>query len=151
VKDLDGFLNGFFSRHPHLRGLAPSRIVEKTAGGSGSHPEARQHADEIQVFPKFWTHDEKTQDWIMAHEIGHFVQSRRGTTWLVAEAGKNGIDPWDSSSLPFGQFNMEEAFADCFASYHLNPSELKHRYPAWVPLVEHVKLAHRVAARAAGR
>jgi hypothetical protein len=31
---------------------------------------------------------------------------------------------------------MEEAFADAFATWHLNPAELRRRYPGWVDLVK---------------
>ncbi len=47
-----------------------------------------------------------------------------------------GVDVWDTSGLPFGSFNSEEAFADCFATYFLSKGELKSRYPRWLDLVE---------------
>lgn len=53
-------------------------------------------------------------------------------------AARHGVDLWDTMSLPYGQFNGEEAFADCFAAYHVSPRELKTRYPRWVKIVKDV-------------
>jgi hypothetical protein len=75
----------------------------------------------------------------MAHEIGHYVLTKKPTGWLVNTAPTFGVDPWDTPNLPFGQFNYEEAFADSFATYHLNRSELRRRYPGWYQIVEAAK------------
>ena len=40
--------------------------------------------------------------------------------------------------LPFAQYNMDEAFADSFASYAID-QEVKSRYPQWAALVEAVQ------------
>lgn len=130
------FAAGFFKRHSGLHKFAPSKVVDKASGGGGAHPEARQAGNEIQLFPKFWQLDPATRDFVFAHELGHYVQGQKlsGKAFLDA-CEKHGIDPWDSSKLPFGQFNMDEAFADSFATYHLNRSELKSRYPQWDALV----------------
>jgi len=137
-QDAASFTKGFFKRHPKLKRYAPSKVVDKTSGGGGSHPEARQTGQEIQLYPKFWKLDPKTRDFVFAHEIGHWQLSEYGLAKLIASLGELGVDPWDSSNLPFGQFNMDEAFADCFATYFLDPSELKSRYPAWEAVVEKV-------------
>lgn len=132
---LPEYLAGYAKRHPKLARQLP-KVVSKAASGSGSHPEARQHGNEIWIFPKFWQHDEKLRDWIMTHELGHYVLSRKEIGWYVPAAAALGVDVWDSSSLPYGQFNMDEAFADCFAAYHLERQELKSRYPQWLQIVE---------------
>jgi len=132
------FTAEFFKRHPKLKRYAPSKIVDKSSEGGGSHPEARQAGQEIQLYPKFWQLDQKTRDFVFAHEIGHWQLSEYGLTKVVSDLGGLGIDPWDSSSLPFGQFNMDEAFADCFATYFLDPAELRRRYPMWETVVEKV-------------
>jgi hypothetical protein len=132
------FVEGFFQRHSGLRKYASIRVVEKTSGGSGSHGEARQHGNEIWLFPKFSELPSETQDFVFAHEIGHYVQSEYGGTKFLGAAQSLGIDPWDTSDLPYGQFNQDEAFADCFAAYHLERAELKRRYPQWESLVEAV-------------
>jgi len=134
--DLDGFLEGFYRRHPSLRVYKP-KIVSKAAGsGVHGHPEARQSGNEIWLFPKFWLLNVGTRDFVLAHEIGHFVSSKGSLADLIRKAEEVGIDPWDTGSLPFGQGNMEEAFADAFATYFLDRNELKNRYPAWLKLVE---------------
>ena len=133
--NLDNFLDGFSRRHPRLGRLLP-KVVEKAQGSSSGHGEARQHGQEIWLFPKFWDLDLKIQDFVLAHEIGHYVQSQKPGTWLMNLGKEQGVDVWDTRSLPFGQFNQDEAFADSFASYFLEPGELRRRYPAWVIFVE---------------
>lgn len=134
---LDAYLKGFFKRLPKLKRYAPQKIVVKSGSGSSGHGEARQHGREIWIFDKFWKLDRKTQDFVMAHEVGHYVLSEFGLSKFIQEAASLGVDVWDN--LPFGQFNMEEAFADSFASYFTAPGELKSRYPQWLALVEKVK------------
>jgi len=134
--DLDVFLDGFYRKHPTLRTWRPKVFSKGSSSGKSGHPEARQFGDEIWLFPKFWDLDSKTRDFVFAHEIGHFVSSRGSLSGLIQKAESLGIDPWDSSALPFGQVNMEEAFADAFATYYLDRDDLKRRYPAWLSLVE---------------
>jgi len=124
------FATGFFKRHPHLRGFAPRKVLDKSGGG-GSHPEARQSGDDVQLFPKFWKLDGGTRDFVFTHELGHLTLSKHGLAKVIKALEAAGVDPWDSSNLPFGQANMDEAFADSFATYFLNRSELKQRYPEW--------------------
>lgn len=150
----DAFVAEFFRRHPQLsKYRSRIRFREREQGGSAGHGEARQHGDEVWLFPKFWTHDKGVQDFVLAHEVGHWVKSDFGGREFIALANSLGIDPWDSSALPFGQFNMDEAFADCFASYHTDGDVLR-RYPEWAQLVKAVeagehtlKQARAVAAR----
>lgn len=149
--DLDAYLEGFFQRHPRLAPYRRKlRFRAREHGGSAGHGEARQHGDEVWVFPKFWGHDRGVQDFILAHEVGHWVKSDLGGREFIALANSLGIDPWDSSSLPFAQFNMDEAFADAFASYYTD-GDVKRRYPEWTKLVEAVNMTRRVASRYAGR
>jgi hypothetical protein len=138
VEEAASFAKDFFKRHPRLKRYAPSKIVDKTSGGGGGHPEARQSGQEIQLYPKFWKLDDQTRDFVFAHEIGHWQLSEYGLTKLISDLNELGVDPWDSSNLPFGQGNMDEAFADCFATFFLDPAELKRRYPAWETVVEKV-------------
>jgi hypothetical protein len=135
VTDLQEFLAEFGRSYPRLRRLIP-KVVEKTSSHAGHHPEASQHNNEIWLYPKFWDLDDETRDFVFAHEIGHSVLSDKHTLWIIETGKQFGVDVWDTNSLPFGQFNMDEAFADCFASYHVNPGELKRRYPAWLSIVE---------------
>jgi GNAT superfamily N-acetyltransferase len=135
VEDPAAFVAGLYKRHPKLKSFTP-KVIGKTSGGSSSHPEARQSGSEVWLFPKFWDLDPKTRDWVFAHELGHFVQGERASgTEFLDRAKEQGIDPWDTTNLPYGQFNMDEAFADCFAAYHLEPAELRRRYPRWEKLV----------------
>jgi hypothetical protein len=74
--------------------------------------EATQHHDTIFVGPKFlalWT---EAQTWILTHEVGHWVSSVVGLGHWAKLAKDMGIDVW--SDLPWGQPNMEEAFAESF-------------------------------------
>ena len=129
---LEAFLSKYRKRRPEAARHMPHRVLEKAVGGSG---EARQHGDEIWLSPKFWEHDDKLRDWILTHEIGHYVLSRKNTQAMHA-AEALGIDLWDTPNLPYGQFNFDEAFADCFAAYYLEHQELGSRYPKWLELVE---------------
>lgn len=133
--DAKSFAEDFFKRHPNLRRFMPKKVLDKPTGDS-FHGEARQHGDEIWISPKFWKLDRKVQDFVFAHELGHYALSQRGLSNMVNLAQQSGVDVWDVMSLPFGQHNMDEAFADAFASYHLTPGELKSRYPAWIGIVE---------------
>jgi hypothetical protein len=125
------FVAGFFKRHPNLHRFAPEKVIGKTTSGSGPHPEASQHGDSILLFPKFWKLDAKTRDFVFAHELGHHVLSNYGLPKLIEGLQARGVDPWESQNLPFGQTNMDEAFADSFASHFLNRAELQRRYPEW--------------------
>lgn len=126
------FADDFFKRHPALHKFAPKKVLDKSSGGGGADPEARQQGGDIFLFPKFWHLDAKTRDFVFAHEIGHYVLSAYGgLAKLIENLTKRGVDPWDASSLPFGQHNVDEAFADSFASHFMTPGELNHRYPQW--------------------
>jgi hypothetical protein len=133
------FAGDFFRRHPQLRKYAGIKILDKASGGGGTHGEARQHGNEIWLFPKFWKLDTKTRDYVFAHELGHYALSEYGLSKFTTLAETLGVDVWDAASLPFGQHNMDEAFADSFASFHLESGELKRRYPSWESLVLAVK------------
>ena len=148
---LQDLLDGFFRRHPKLTPYRKAiRFRARDKGGSSGHGEAQQHGDEVWLFPKFWGHDPQVQDFVLAHEIGHWVKSEFGGREFLTLANALGIDPWDSSALPFGQFNMDEAFADCFASYYTD-GDAQRRYPEWARLVEAVegKRPARVAGQSA--
>lgn len=134
-EDAASFAREFFQREPSLSRYAPRAVVDKSGGDAG-HPEARQHGDQIWLFPKFWRLDAKTRDYVFTHELGHYALSRVGLSKLVQHAPECGVDPWDSDQLPFGQSNMEEAFADSFASAYWSPGELRSRYPGWGKLVK---------------
>lgn len=122
------------------RNLASSlgvKILDRETGTGGhGHPEARQHGNEIWLFPKFYQQESDIQEFILYHEIGHYVLSTKSLKWLVKRAEELEIDVWND--LPFGQYNMDEAFADCFATYHTNQAELRSRYPKWFQLISEV-------------
>jgi hypothetical protein len=54
---------------------------------------------------------------------------------LIERANLDGVDLWDTGNLPFGQHNMEEGFADSFASYFVD-RDVQRRYPLWSKWVE---------------
>ena len=82
---------------------------------------------------------------VVTHEIGHWVQSNNAFGSAFMDAARSvGVDPWDTLNLPFGQFNMDEAFADSFASYYTD-GDVKRRYPKWTQLVEAVISGGRTA------
>jgi len=128
------FAVGFFKRHPNLHKFAPKKIVD-SANQKGSHQEASQQGDSIQLYPKFWLLDAEGRDFVLAHEIGHWMLDVYGIAKLIEDLNKLGVDPWELSQLPFGWHNMDEAFADSFATYFFNRSELRQRYPEWDAVV----------------
>ena len=112
--------------------------MDKSYGGRSTHPEASQSGGDVWLYSKFWGHDPATRDFIYTHELGHLTLDKFGLDRMIPAAKDLGIDPWDTAGLPYAQFNMDEAFADCFASYFIENSELKRRYPAWEALVRTV-------------
>lgn len=128
------FLTGFYKRHIALGRFRP-KVLEKQGTGS-REPWASQVGDDIYLYQKFWELRPKERDHAFAHELGHWVSTQVGTSKLVSLANEVGIDPWDSGSLPYGQFNMEEAFAESFAEVHLNPVGARREQPLWARLVD---------------
>lgn len=126
----------FFEQHPSLERFAPQRVLDKSGSGT-THPEARQSGDEIWIYPKFWNHAPQVQDFIFAHEMGHLILARYSLRLLIADLEMVGIDPWDTDKLPFGSPNMDEAFADSFASL-VTDRDVLHRYPKWAAIVRNV-------------
>lgn len=128
----------FFSKYPRLEQFG-CEIVE---ADYESDQEATQRGDKILIFPKFWELDLGTQDFVMAHEIGHyFLGTVGGVGVIVDKLQELGVDAWDVMSLPYGQMNMEEAFCDCFAVYFINQEELVSRYPEWKLLIDKLMLS----------
>lgn len=135
--DVDSWVSGFLKRHPEvrplLRGLRRVRYVD---GGLGAHGEARQAGSDILIFPKFWGLPDQVRDFVFAHEVGHWVLSSQGGVQSLLEKGyRSGVDLWDTDQLPFGQANMEEGFADAFASYFID-GDVRRRHPLWARWVE---------------
>jgi DNA topoisomerase IB len=136
------WLPGFFQRHPALRAYRGIPMQE----GTGGSQEASTKLGKIIVYPKFWALPDKTQDFVLAHEIGHWVLGEYGLSKLIRVAVDLGLDLWDTPSLPFGQYNSDEAFADSFASYHTD-KDVQRRYPEWASLVEVVKTKVKTATK----
>ena len=125
------YLPGFFRRHTNLTKF---RNVKMLDGGErsayGNHPEAECLTKHIVVYDKFWKHDTKGRDWILSHELGHWALRAVGLSGIMGIVNLFG-------DLPFGNDSSEEAFADCFASYHLD-REVQSKYPDWTTAVERV-------------
>lgn len=134
VSTSSAFVASFFQRHPSLKKYTV-KVVDKSGSGEASHPEARQHGDEVWLFPKFWQLPSEVQDFVFTHELGHWVHGEHGLAAVIEALSAAGIDAWDTDTLPFGQPNMMEAFADVFAAYFLDKAELLRRYPAWAKVL----------------
>jgi hypothetical protein len=139
------FLSNFYALRPALARFASVvPVKEKTHASQSRHPDASNEIvsgkDTIVLYPKFWTHDHDVQAFIFAHELGHWALSGPygyTTARFIPLAAHAGIDVWDTASLPFAAGNMEEAFADAFASYYTDKDVFR-RYPKWARLVETV-------------
>jgi hypothetical protein len=130
------FAADYLRRYPNLRHCCPKRILDKDYSPHGSQPDASQVIEEIWLHPKFWLLSDKDRDFVFTHEIGHYLLRLRGTAGLIRDLNELGIDPW-TLPLPFGAVNMDEAFADCFATYIFAPNELR-QYPAWFEIMRRV-------------
>ena len=139
------FASEFFKRYPKIYRFAPTKFIDKTSSSTGTHPEARQADEAIWLYPKFWDQDDTIRDWVFAHEIGHYVLSKYSLAKLISTLEEQGIDGWDTASLPFGESDMHEAFASCFAEAFLNPEELQRIYPKWERVVS--KVVNRTARK----
>ena len=142
------YIPDFFRRHPSLGKYrnTPFRMVEKPSGGS--YPEARTMPRWIEVYPKFWDlPDGRARDFVLAHEIGHWVLAEFGMSNLVSIAQSIGVDVWDRPSLPFGAINFDEAFADSFAEFHMDRAGFARRYPQWDRIVAAVTSGSRVGTK----
>ncbi len=87
----------------------------------------------IVVGPKFRALSRDSQDWVLIHEIGHWVSSEVGLQTWVKAAQSRGLDPWDQTTLPWGQYNMEEAFAETFV---VAMAGHDNRWPEWQSFVK---------------
>ena len=128
------WVKGFFSRHPKLRRFAGIPVVHVEEPNRRRHPEASYTSKGIELYPKFRQLSAGVQDFVFAHEIGHAVLEKWGNRKFMSAAAAVGVDPWDTPNLPFAQHNFDEAFADSFASYHVD-GDVQRRYPEWSSLV----------------
>ena len=128
------WVKGFFSRHSKLRRFASIPVVHVEEPNRRRHPEASYTSKGIELYPKFRQLSPGVQDFVFAHEIGHAVLEKWGNREFMSAAKVAGVDPWDTPNLPFAQHNFDEAFADSFASYHVD-GDVQRRYPEWSSLV----------------
>ncbi len=133
---LETFLRGFYRRHVALSRFRPKVYAKTVLDPRAHHPEASQVGDDVWLYPKFFTLTTPEKDHIFAHELGHWVSTQVGLVTLVKLATDDGIDVWNRNALPYGQFNMEEAFAEVFASVHLDTTATRRAYPKWSKLVD---------------
>lgn len=99
------------ARDPNLRGEAQQRLINGR--------------EVIVLGPKFFKLSCEEQRWVMAHEAGHWISGQIGFPNWIEAAEEAGIDVW--RDLPWGLYNMEEAFAETFAIIALNPEERRHQ------------------------
>lgn len=72
---------------------------------------------------------------ILLHEVGHAFLDWYGMSNLMEKGYEYGIDVFDTSSLPFGENNFHEAFAQMFSLIIENEYSVKKKYPKWWTLV----------------
>ncbi len=138
------FAEAFFKKYKSL-----NRLMNKTVKGVVGESKQRGSASAtydatkkvIRLFPKFFEQREKYGEefaaHVFAHELGHSIESN--VSWYE-DAQAAGMDLWDTANLPFGQPNMDEAFAECFAilSVRSDPGDAKRlaaKWPQWETLV----------------
>jgi hypothetical protein len=102
--------------------------------------EATVEAGRILLSSKFASLPREAKEHVFTHEVGHIAVGKLGLKRLVRVLEEEGIDPWDVGSLPFGQFQMEEAFAEAFAESVLDPDRLGRANPKWLRAAK--RMAH---------
>jgi hypothetical protein len=109
--------------------------VRRRDGSAAGHPEARQQGNEVWVFPKFFAQDAGTRRHVLAHELGHWFRQEH-----VELRDIMGWEPGEGYFDVFGSPNSEEGYAEAFAVYLTQPSELRQRYPRlWADMEQRVK------------
>lgn len=121
------FFDGFRQRHPQIP-CGPLTAVD-----ANDTVEARQTGETVRLSPKFWQLPAAMQDFVFAHEVGHYWVSAFGLQRAIELLEEHDTSPWDN--LPFAQFNVEEALADAFANHFLDPAELDD-LPGWSAVVD---------------
>jgi hypothetical protein len=144
--DKDRFVAGFFSKHSKLSKYKGVRVVITSGGGRSGHGQASQEGGKILLHPGFWKLNQAARNQVFAHELGHLALESFGYSKMLKVAEALEVDVWDSVSLPFGQSNGEEAFADSFGSYFTD-GEVQQRHPEWAKIVEAVHAKARGATK----
>lgn len=136
------YVDGFKTRHPLVADIVSSLVI-KSSASRGSALAQQIGETEIILYQNFWSHYSRWgtdgADWVLMHEIGHAVSTRVGYNVWHKIAETHGVDVWDAPKLPFGQFQFEEAFAECFAVIYCGDRRgvllLQDRYPGWYETV----------------
>lgn len=133
--DAEEWQAGWLLRHPSLFDIHSEVVLGVRL--SSRNVDASYVQGYIELGEKFFNHPLDSQDYIYAHEIGHGIESTLGSDWREM-AEELGIDLWDTSNLPLGTFNQDEAMAETLAVLMLEDpigTELLHyRWPAWEKL-----------------
>lgn len=134
VHEPESLVNAILDKYPMLKQYMTGVkvVMEKQDKG----PEARTVGTTIHIYPKYWLLGMDAQDFVFAHEVGHVMMGRISTMTLIDTAKDYGVDVWDTDDLPFSAINMEEAFCDAFATFVLDPTHLRHRYPKWMDIIK---------------
>ena len=113
---LDEYIAGAVKRMPKFgKAYRSLRMVFDQKLTSEARQQTIFGAQGIVFGPKFFRLSIGHRDLVLVHEIGHWVSGKVGLAEWIRRAGDYGIDPWDAGSLPWGEMNMEEAFAESFA------------------------------------
>ena len=139
---LEEYSNGFARRWPKarkaLKKLGLRLVYDGHLSGEGQY-----RSGEILIGSKFFKlSDEAAQDHVLWHELGHAVSDKAGFPAWVAKAPEFGVDVWDTTALPLGNFNSEEAMAETlavlFQEDRVGMGHLRKRFPGWIDLARWV-------------
>jgi len=136
------FSSAWLGRHPDMQRLHDALVTSVEDGKARASEEASYEQGKIVLKPKFYEmadkYGQQTADYLYAHELAHGIESTV-PEWRD-QATTLGIDVWDVSALPLGQFNMDEAFAESAATVITKDPDgmrlLDERWPAWRKLAE---------------
>lgn len=101
-----------------------SMMLPKIVIDNSLTKEATQRGDAVYLGPKFFKLNSESKESTLYHELGHWYRDR-----FIGLSEIMGWEPGQGFYDLFGMGNSEEGFAEAFAVYFMNPSELKQRYP----------------------
>lgn len=102
-------------------GLSRLELLRLESDGSAA---ANQSRSVIKIYDRFFDHTLKVQRHILAHELGHWHREHH-----VKLSDIMGWEGGEGFYGVYGMPNVEEGYAEAFAAYLINPSDLKTKYP----------------------
>lgn len=75
---------------------------------------------------------------VLLHEIGHAFLAWYGLSNLMKMGYKYNIDVFDTTNLPFGENNFDEAFSQMVSLIIMKDKKVKSMYPVWYEMINNI-------------